>query len=338
MSTEIARYNIMSGTQKAAAFMLAVDPTQASQLLAMLELDELKELSQAMSAMGRIDSEIVERLMEEFCEQLSSESGVAGGYRATEKLLLQALDPERVATIMEEIRGPAGRTVWDKLGHVNEAVLGAYLRNEYPQTVAVILGKLTPAHAARVIATFPDEFALDVVRRIIALENVQKEVLADVERTLRNEFVTNLARTQRSDNHELMAEIFNHFDRSTETRLLELLDGVDNDAAGKIRNLMFTFEDLAKIDDAGIQLLLRRAGNERLKFALKGAGDQIRDLFMRNVAERTAKLLREELAGMGPVRLREVEEAQQFLVNLAKELAASGEIVLVESENEEMVL
>ncbi|SNB69582.1 flagellar motor switch protein FliG [Arboricoccus pini] len=338
MSNIVPRYDTMSGSQKAAAFMLAVDPTQASSLLSMLELDELKDLSQTMSLIGRIDSEVVERLLEEFCQQMQHESGIMGGYRATERLLLQALDPERVASIMDEIRGPQGRTVWDKLGNVNEAVLGSYLRNEYPQTVAVILARLPPAHASRVISTFPDELALDVMRRIIALENVQKEVLADVERTLRNEFVSNLARTNRNDNHEMVAEIFNHFDRATESRLIEMLEQADPEAATQIRSLMFTFDDLIKIDDSGIQLLLRRAGNDRLKFALKGAKQEISDLFMRNIAERTAKMLREELAGMGPIRLREVEEAQQFLVNLAKELAASGEIVLLEESDEEMVI
>ena len=146
---------------------------------------------------------------------------------------------------MEEIRGPAGRTMWDKLANVNEQVLANYLKNEYPQTVAVILGKIQQGHAAKVLATLPENFAMEVVMRMLRMEAVNKDIEKDVERVLRTEFMSTLARTNRRDSHEMMAEIFNNLDRATESRFLSALEERNKDAAERIRSLMFTFEDLA---------------------------------------------------------------------------------------------
>ncbi len=295
------------------------------------------EISQTMAVLGRVDAGVVEALLLEFGERLVRNGGVAGGFDATEKLLLRALDPGRAETIMQEIRGPVGRTVWDKLAHVNETVLASYLKNEYPQTAAVVLSRIDSAHAARVLTHLPDDFATEVVIRMLRMEVVQGEIVADVERTLRAEFMSNLARSNRRDNHELMAEIFNYFDRATESQFITALEERNKETADRIKALMFTFEDLAKLDPAGIQTLIRSAGNDRITVALKGANETLRDLFLKNMSERAAKIMREDMQGMGPVRLRDVEEAQQFLVNMAKELAASGEIVLADGKEDELV-
>jgi flagellar motor switch protein FliG len=330
-------YDKLSGAEKASIMMLALSEDHAAKLFTSLDHQEVMEISQTMAVLGRVEAKIVEQLLLEFAERLSRGGGVTGGFDATEKLLLRVLDAERVAAIMEEIRGPAGRTVWDKLAHVNEAVLASYLKNEYPQTVAVVLSRIEPAHAARVLANLPDDFATEVVMRMLRMEVVQKDIVADVERTLRAEFMSNLARTNRRDNHELMAEIFNYFDRSTETRFLNSLEDRNKEAVDRIKALMFTFEDLAKLDPAGIQTLMRSAGNDRIAVALKGASEQLRELFFKNMSERGAKILRDDMQSMGPVRLRDVEEAQQFLVNMAKELAASGEIFLLDGKDDELV-
>ncbi len=330
-------YERLSGAEKAAILMLALGDERAGDLFRHLELEEVKEISHTMSMLGRVDSELVERLLGEFDDRLGGPGGVIGNFDVTEKLLSRFLDNDRVKAIMDEIRGPAGRTVWDKLGNVNETVLASYLKNEYPQTVAVVLSRIEPAHAARVLANLPDDFAVEVVMRMLRMDVVQKEVLADVERTLRAEFMNNLARTSRRDNHEVMAEIFNYFDRSTESRFVNLLEERNKEAADRIRALMFTFEDLAKLDAAAIQAILRNAGNDRISLALKGASEKLRELFFANMSERGGKILREEMAAMGPVRLRDVDEAQQMIVNLAKQLAASGEIVMADGREDELV-
>ena len=172
---------------------------------------------------------------------------------------------------------------------------------------------------------------------MLRMEVVQREILADVEQTLRAEFMSNLARTNRRDNLELMAEIFNYFDRGTETRFINALEDRNKETADRIKALMFTFEDLTKLDAAGVQTLMRSAGNDRIVIALKGASEQLRELFFKNMSERAAKIMRDDMQATGPVRLRDVEEAQQFLVNMAKELAASGEIMLLDGKDDELV-
>ncbi|HKJ75339.1 MAG TPA: flagellar motor switch protein FliG, partial [Alphaproteobacteria bacterium] len=269
--------------------------------------------------------------------QISSAGTVVGSYENTERLLVNLLPEDRVEQIMEEIRGPAGRTMWDKLGNVNESVLASYLKNEYPQTVAVVLSKIRPEHAARVLAALPDDFALEVVMRMLRMEAVQKEILDKVEETLRTEFMNNLARTSRQDSHELIAEIFNYLDRNTESHFLSALEDRNRESAERVRALMFTFEDLNRLDPAGVQTLLRNVDKDKLALALKGASEGLRDLFFSNMSERAAKILREDMEAMGPVRLRDVDEAQMELVNQARDLADAGEIVLNDKGDEEMI-
>ncbi len=323
----------LTGAQKASVFMLSVGEQYCAKLFSMLEDDEIREVSQTMANLGSINADVVEKLFLEFAEQFSNAGGLVGSFDSTERLLARVLDGDRVNQIMEEIRGPAGRTMWDKLGNVSENVLANYLKNEYPQTVAVVMSKIKPDHAARVLAIMPEAYAMEVIQRMLKMESVQKEVLNDIEKTLRVEFMSNLARTQRRDPHEMMAEIFNSFDRNTESRFMASLEEGALDSAEKIKSLMFTFEDIAKIDGAGIQALLRNADKDKLTKAMKGASEAIRELFFTNMSERAAKIMREEMEGMGPIKVRDVEEAQTYLVRLAKDLADKGEIDLADTKD-----
>ena len=328
----------MSGPDKAAAFMLAIGEEYGKHVWELLSDEELRELSSAMSSLGSIEAASVEHLFVEFASEVSSVGSLHGSFDSTERLLQKIMPDDRVGTIMEEIRGPAGRTMWDKLGNVNETVLAAYLKNEYPQTVAVVLQKIKPEHAARVLAVFPEDFAMEVVMRMLRMEAVQKDILDKVEQTLRVEFMNNLARTSRRDSHETIAEIFNYLDRNTETRFLTSLEDRNRDSAEKIRALMFTFEDLNKLDPGGIQTLLRNVEKDKLGLALKGASDTLRDMFFSNMSERAAKILREDMEAMGPVRLRDVDEAQMEMVNSAKDLADAGEIILLDNKGEDELI
>jgi flagellar motor switch protein FliG len=325
----------LSGQERAAILILSLGEEHTSKIFSMMDDEEIKEISQTMANLGTISANVVERLFLDFSEQISATGSLIGTYESTERLLTKVLGKDRVNNIMEEIRGPAGRTMWDKLGNVNEVVLANYLKNEYPQTVAVVLSKIKAEHAARVLSQLPESFAMEVVMRMLRMEAVQKEVLDDVERTLRTEFFTNLARTNRRDAHELIAEIFNGLDRSTETRFITALEERNRDSAERIKALMFTFEDLGKLDAAAMQAILRSADKSKVPIALKGASETLRDLFFSNMSERAAKLLREEMQSMGPVRLRDVEEAQGIMVTLAKDLAASGEIVIADSKGDD---
>lgn len=328
----------LSGAEKAALFILSLGEEYAARVFTHMNDDEIKELSQVMANIGNVSANLVEKLFIEFAEQMSATGGASGTLESTERLLMKVLDKSRVGSIMEDIRGPAGRTMWDKLANVNEAVLAAFLKNEYPQTVAVVVSKIKPDHAARVLSQLPESFAMEVITRMLRMESVQKDVLDDIERTLRNEFMNNLARTSRRDPHEAMAEIFNNLDRSSESKFMVALEERSRDSADKIKSLMFTFEDLGKLEGPAIQAILRVADKAKLPTALKGASEGIKDLFFGNMSERAGKLLKEDIAALGPVRLRDVEEAQSNLVGVAKDLAAKGEIVIAkENEEDELV-
>jgi len=328
-------YRSLTGPQKAGIMMLSLGEEHAAKLFAMMDDEEIRELSQVMANLGTISSNLVERLFVEFADAISNTGSLVGSYDTTERLLMRSLPKDRVDAIMEEIRGPAGRTMWDKLGNVNEQVLANYLKNEYPQTVAVVLSKIKGDHAARVLSLLPENFAMEVVMRMLHMEAVQKEVLDGVEKTLRTEFMSNLARTARRDAHEMMAEIFNNLDRNTENRFLTALEERNRESAERIKQLMFTFEDLSRLDSQGVQTLLRHVEKDKLGLALKGASDPVKELFFKNMSERAGKMLREDMEAMGPVRLREVDEAQNSIVALAKELANSGQIIISDGKEED---
>jgi len=328
-------YRTMTGPEKAALLMMSVGEENATRLFSLMDDEEIKELSQSMANLGTVSAQMVERLLVEFADQISSTGSLVGNFENTERLLAKVLGEERVGTIMEEIRGPAGRTMWEKLTNVNETVLANYLKNEYPQTVAVVLSKIKPEHAAKVLALLPEPFAMEVIMRMLRMESVQKEVLDDVERTLRNEFMSNLARTNRRDAHEMMADIFNYLDRNVENRFLTALEERNRDSSERIKALMFTFEDLGKLDPGGVQTVLRSVDKDKISIALKGASEELRDLFFSNMSERAAKIMREDMQSMGPVRLRDVDEAQMYVVTLAKDLAASGEIIIADSKGDD---
>ncbi|MEY4256626.1 MAG: hypothetical protein RLZZ141_1853 [Pseudomonadota bacterium] len=317
----------LSGAEKAAVILLSLGE-DAQAIWEGLDEEEVKDISSAMASLGAVPSSVVEDLLMEFVSGLSTTGAIMGSYEQTQRLLNAFLPPEKVDSLMEEIRGPAGRTMWDKLANVNEAVLANYLKNEYPQTVAVVLSKIKGDHAARVLSALPEDFALECVTRMLRMEPVQREILDKIELTLRNEFMSNLARTAKRDSHEMMADIFNNFDRQTESRFLSALEERTRESAERIRALMFVFEDLAKLDPGGVQTLLRAVEKDQLGLALKGSSDALRELFFSNMSERASKIMRDDMESMGPVRLKDVDAAQMAMVQVAKDLAARGEIMM----------
>jgi len=325
----------LTGAQKAAALLLALGSEWGQPIWQELGDDEVIAISSAMSSLGNVNNELTQALLMDFISQMSLAGALLGTTASTEKLLSEYLPPDRFNLIMEEIRGPAGRNMWEKLSNVQPAVLANYLKNEYPQTVAVVLSKISSEHAAGVLSLLPDEFSLEVVHRILGMGSVHRDVLEKIEHTLRNEFISNLSQTRQRDSHGLMAEIFNCFDRQTEGRFLSSLEESDWDAAERIKTLMFTFEDLMKLDKPSMQLLLRNIEQEHLILAMKGANEAAREFFFSNMSERASKLLRDDLEVMGPVRLKDVDDAQSKMITTAKDLASKGEITITKSGSED---
>lgn len=318
--------------------MMSVSQETATKLFSMLEDDEIKDISHTMANMGNVNSEFVDKLIMDYSTEITSASSFVGNIQNTERFLRKILGKDKVEIILEEIRGPAGKNVWDKLSNVNEEVLANYVKNEYPQTAALILSKIPAIQAANVLKTLNKDFAFEIVKRMLIMDTVKKEVLEKVEKTLRTEFIGSLTNIQKYDTNQIMAEIFNNFDRATEAKYMEMLEDYDREAAEQIKKLMFTFEDVGKIDNAGIQAILKVADKSKLAIALKGASEDVRKKFIENMSQRAAKILQEEIDGMGPVKMKDVEEAQNQIINIAKDLIAKGEIVVSQGgEADQMV-
>ncbi len=321
-------YISLSGTERVAVMMLSLSEEQVSKLFTLMDESEIKEIALTMSNLGKVSSNVVEIMFTDFVEQISSTGSLIGSFESTKRLLSKALPQEKVDNIMEEISGPAGRTMWDKLSNINEELLANYLRNEYPQTVSVVLSRIRPEHSAKVLTLLPESLAMEVVMRMLRMENVRKEILDDIERTLRTEFMSNIAKSSRRDSYEMVAEIFNFLDRSNEAKFIGALEERNLEAAERIKNLMFTFEDMVKIDSTGIQTLIRVVDKNKMALALKGASEKVKDLFFGNMSERAGKLMKEDMEAMGMVRVRDVDEAQAYIVTTAKDLANKGEIMI----------
>jgi len=325
----------MPGTQRAAALLLLLGDEDGAPIWRLLEEEEIKKVSHAMVQLGSLEAEVVEHLIIDFVSRLSASGGITSSFERTESLLLKIFPPEQVAVIMAEVKGASGRRVWASLTQIDPEILASFLRNEYPQTVAVILSRVRSDYAARVLTILPEDFAIDVLNRMLRMETVQKEALRHIEEILRVEFVSTIAQTTRRDAHELLADVFNAFDRQTEIRFLAALDQANRGSAKKIRQLMFTFDDLMKLDAGSVQTLMRSVDRDVLARALKGASDPVRAFFFANMSSRAAKNMQDEMGSLGPIRLKEVDEAQSKMTDLAKDLAEKGEIMIAKNSAEE---
>ena len=331
-------YQTLTGHEKAAVLLLSVGDAYSAKLFASLEEDEIRMISQSMSELGAVSSVIVEQLFAEFAEQVATTGDLVNTPEITERILRKVREENPSDETMEQIASYEGHSMWEKLSNVSEQQLANYLKNEYPQTIAVVMAKLKPQHAAKVMEFLPETLSMEVIERMLDLESVKKEVFDDVEETLHREFISTLSRQDTRDSHEAVAEIINGMDRSTEAKLMNMLEETDSGAADKIRALMFTFEDLANINAAGIQTLVRSVDKKRLIIALKGASEKVRWAFFENMSERAEKLIHEDMHHLGPIRLREVDEAQAEILEIAKDLATRGEIMIGTSINDDKTI
>ncbi len=321
-------YVSLSGAERVSLLLLALGEEQVQKLFALLDESEIKQVATTMANLGKISSTVVEVMFSDFVDQLSSTGALVGSLESTRRLLIKAMPKEKVDSLMEELSGPAGRTMWDKLSNVNEALLANYLRNEYPQTIAVVLARIRPEVSSKVMSLLPEGIVMEVVMRMLKMESVRREILDDIERTLKAEFTVNIAKTPQRDSYELMAEIFNLMDRPTETKFISALEERNLETAERIKSLMFTFEDILKLNSTAIQSIIRVADKTKLSLALKGANENIQSSFFKSMSERAAKLMKEDMEAMGMVRVRDVDDAQTYIIATAKALSAKGEIVL----------
>lgn len=328
----IKEYYQMTNLQKAAALMLVLPEDASSALFSRLEPAEIKHLAQAMSTLDTVHPSVIEALLTDFASQMVELSPIQGGFETTEKLLAKVLPKEQLAGVMDEIR------MWDKLSNVKEETLAQYLQNEYPQTIAVVLSRLKPIQASRVLSFLPETLSEEVLMRMLNMEVVQPDVLEELENTLRRDFMSHLERSVQKDSHEFMAEIFNNLDQTMSDKYMGALETQLPNAAERIRNLMFKFEDLIRLNAAGIQSVIKVVDKGDLAIALKGAMPEIKNFFFSNMSKRASQMLDDDIESMGPIRVREVNDAQRRIVAVAKELIDSGQVMLAGANKEDQYI
>lgn len=331
-------HKALNGLEKAAVILLALGEERGARLMERLEDDEIREVSYSMAGLGTVSGKVVERLIQDFTHRFSGTGELAGTFDTTERFLSKFLSGDRVQEIMADMRGPAGRTMWEKMSNVNEQVLATYLRNEHPQTIAVVMTKIRSEHAAKVLGLLPQNLVQMVVSRIIKMEAVPRDVLEDVEKTLRSEFMANYVRTLGHDSHAIMAEILNRTEKSLFDTIMEPLERRMPESAQRIKQLMFTFEDLGRLEPQAIQVLIRNCDTAQLALALKGLDDGMQMHFLGNMSERAGNLVRDEIELMGPVRASDVETARLSILRTAKQLAEDGEILITNNGDQANML
>lgn len=337
VSKEIQSLSQLTGIEKVAILLLTIPEESATGLFALMTDDEIKEISYAMSNLGHITPQLIDELLRSFNDEILGNTVFLGNLQTTERLLTKVLDKERAQSLIEEIKGPQGKNTWEKLGSVNEELLALYLHNEHPQTAALVISKISPEHAAKVLGNMDDQFAFDVLKRLLNIGSVKKEILERVEKILRAEFISSIGRTMKHDSFEMLADIFHNFDRTSESKYMGMLETTIPDAAQKIKDLMFTFDDMIKVDSKGLQIVLRNVDKHKLTIALKGASEAVRDAFLSNMSERAARIMLEEIESLGPTRVKEVDEAQAEIIRSVKDLIDKGEVALVDGGKDEYI-
>lgn len=333
----------MTGTKKAAILMLILGQERAANIFKQLPEDEVLDISKEMSNLGRVDADIVEIVCKEFSEKVSSGDGFVGNYEKTEEFLKEALPKEQVDEIMENIRGPSGRSVWAKMANMPEAALASYLKNEQPQTVAVILNYIDPTHVAKVLSLFDDEYATDIIYRILHLGPVSKEVLENLEVTLRSELVSTFGRSSKKDSYAFVAEIYNNFDRKREAKMTKKLGERDEEDMEKVNKLKFTFDDIKRLSKEDMMIVLNAINSDvdikqNLAMALKAANKPVKEMFFSVMSKRAAAILQDEINNLGPIKLKDGETAQMSIINLIKEMGKEEEIDISPSSSDDEII
>lgn len=320
----------LNGAEKAAILLLALGEEVAPLVLKFMTEKEIQRISNYMSHMTEVEASVVDTILEEFFEIANGVDGlVAGGKEYVKKLLLKALDPDKAAWILSNLSTPSLETGLEALKWLDPQTIARFLQGEHPQTIAVIVAHLDPIPAGAVMAALPASMQTDVIIRIASLERIPPGVIRELDQVLQKELkATGALETNKVGGIEAVAEILNNIDQASEREIMSSIEEINATLADDIRQLMFTFEDLNGVDDRGMQTILREIANDELVLALKTASETLREKILRNMSQRAATMLREELDVMGPVRVSDVEHAQQRITQIAKRLEAEGKIAL----------
>ena len=331
-----------TGPEKAAILLMSLGEESAIPILENLDEREIQMLGNYMSSLGDVDVPSMDSITKEFYESVETGTGGLGiaGMDFLKSALMKALDPAKATEILNNITTPG-----EEMGGGLETVrmlepktIAAFLVNEHPQTAAIIIAHLDPQMASQTIRELPEENRMEIVHRLATLERVSPGILRELDEALQNEFrASGAVSGSKLGGLETAAHIMGALDRATETSILSAMDEVDPDMANEIRNLRFTYEDIQKIDDHGIQLILKEVNQEDLLISLKTASDALKDKWLSNMSERAALMVREDMESMGPTKISDVEKNQQKIVAVCKKLEEEGKITIGGGAGEELV-
>lgn len=320
----------MRGTTKAAVLLVSLDGESSAAVLRQLDQDLVEDLTREIAQLDVVDLETRGKIMEEFYNMaLARQYAKQGGIAYARKLLEKALPADRANYVLKLIEQEVYKKPFAFLAKTDAENLMTFIQDEHPQTIALILSHLQPDKSSEILAGLSLEKQLEVATRIATMENTNPEVIREVERGLEMRLSGIVSQTfQRVGGVEAVAAILNLADRTTEKGILEAMEAEDPDLVERIRRLMFVFEDILLVNDKGIQLVLKEIENEELALSLKTASEELRDKVFRNMSERAAQLIKEDMEYMGPVRVSDVESAQQKIVDVVRRLEDSGELII----------
>lgn len=334
-------YENLRGFDKAAILINYLGRDAVKVLLRRMEDSDIRKLINQMSKLRVVPVHVTKRVLEEFYEMISETDDYIFSEEISNKdTIVDALGEERARGILGGLNiTTGGSRSLESLEMVDAKSLATFLVNEHPQTVAVILAHLEPEKKGEVLKRLPETLQAEVVLRMANLDHVDPELIAEIDRVLKNQ-LSNTATVEQASlgGVQPVAEMLNVMDKNTETAIMSRLEEKDPLLAEEIRKLMFVFDDIVKIDDRGIQALLKEVANDKLLLALKTASEEIRVKVFKNISQRAAEMLREDLSNMGPSRLSDVEGAQQEIVNAARRLEAEGKILIARGGSEDAMV
>lgn len=331
--------NKLSKVDKAAILLLSLGESDAAQVLQHMGPKEVQRVGSAMAQMRNVQRDQVEQVMTEFVESVSDQTGLGiGSDGYIRNMLTQALGEDKAGGLIDRILLGGNTSGLDSLKWMEARAVADVIRYEHPQIQAIVVAYLDPDQAGEVLSHFDHKVRLDIVLRVSALNTIQPAALKELNTILEKQFSGNSNTTRTTmGGVKRAADIMNFLDSSLEGPLLDAIRELDQDLSGKIEDLMFVFDNLADVDDRGIQALLREVSSDVLVLALKGADDNIKEKIFKNMSKRASELLRDDLEAKGPVRISEVETAQKEILTIARRMADAGEIVLGGKGGEEMV-
>lgn len=330
----------MTGKQKTANFLVFLGPEKSAELFKHLTEDEIEQITLEIANLRRVSTDKMNEIFREFFELCLTNQFISqGGIEYAKEVLEKAYGSEKTLEIIGRISASLQVRPFDFIRKTEPGQLISFIQGEHPQTIALILAYLEPDKASAILSALPPESQSDVAKRIAIMDTTSPDVIKEVERVLERK-LSSIAPQEMSvaGGVKTVVEIINRVDRATEKTIMESLEVQDPELAEEIRKLMFVFEDIVIIDDRSVQRVLREVESQDLALALKGASHEVDQKIFNNMSTRAADMLREEIQFMGPVRLRDVEDSQQRIVNIIRRLEDAGEIVVARGGGDEVIV